>query len=119
MTETDYFGRLEMRVCRELAGVRQQELRGMWCDGFIPEEFAVVGQRCRMTGRVWVAWGGRRQECWTFALLLGGRTLGRDRVDWPAVLPAEDRTGWLSLDFNTKFMTIRPSAQYADSKPVT
>lgn len=119
MTETDYFGRLEMRVCRELAGMHQTELQWMWCDGFIPEEFAVVGQRCRMTGRVWVAWGGRRQECWTFALLLGGETLDRDCVDWAAMLPAGEFTGWLSLDFDNKSTTICPSAQYADPKPVT
>ena len=52
-------------------------------------------------------------------MLLGYTTLDRNRVDWAAMLPAEDYTGWLSLDFDTKFMTIRPSAQYADPKPVT
>ena len=50
--EHEYFGHLEMRVSRELAGMRQKELRYLWCDGFIPDEFRVVGRRCHIAGSV-------------------------------------------------------------------
>lgn len=116
MTEPEYFGRLEMRVSRELAGMRRPELRDLWCDGFIPEAFAVVGRRCRVGGSVWLAFGRGRQECWQFVMYLGP-SRPREAVDWAALLPAEDVTGWLSLDFGTKFMKVDPSGAYADGEP--
>lgn len=119
MTESDYFLRLEMRVTQELACMRRKEFRGMWCDGFIPESFTVVGTRCRINGRVWLAWGSQQQECWDFVLLLGDKTLVRERVDWEKMLPPEDVMGWMSLDFKTKFMTVRPSAAVSDQLPQT
>ena len=44
--------------------MRQRELRSLWCDGFIADAFEVVGERCRMTGQVWMAFGQERQELW-------------------------------------------------------
>ncbi len=115
LTEREYFGHLEMRVSRELAGMRQRELRELWCDGFIPDDFNVVGNRCRITGSVWVAFGQARQESWKFVLNLGG-TRSRDEINWATMLPAEDVTGWLALDFNTKFMKVNPLGARADGE---
>lgn len=86
-----------MRVSRELAGMRRKELRELWCDGFIPEDFTVVGSRCRITGSVWIAYGQERQESWQFVLYLGAAQ-ERDEISWSAMLPGEGVTGWLSLD---------------------
>ncbi len=108
-----------MRVTRELACMRRKDFRGMWCDGFIPESFGVVGSRCRINGRVWLAWSGERQECWDFVVLLGAATLVREQVHWEKMLPPEDVTGWLSLDFQTRFLTVRPSAAASDQLPQT
>jgi hypothetical protein len=102
-----------MRVTRELAGMRDRELRSWWCDGFIPEAFEVVGERCRITGKVWMASGPRSQEIWSFAVYLGPAR-SRDGIDWPTVLPADDMTGWLSLDFETKLMKVNPFAWHPD-----
>jgi len=117
MTEREYFAHLEMRVCRELNGLRQKELHGFWCDGFIPEEFSVVGVRCRMSGFVWIDNGSGKQERWELMLLLDNKTLVREEIDWAQFLPAEDVTGWLSMDFQTRFMKICQLAAHPDHEP--
>ncbi len=116
MTERDYFGHLEMRVSRELAGLRQRELRSLWCDGFIADAFEVVGERCRVSGKVWMAFGQQRQELWNFVVYLGSAR-PREQIDWTELLPAEDVTGWLSLNFETKFMKVNPFVTRPDSEP--
>jgi hypothetical protein len=62
VTETEYFGHLEMRVSRELEGMRQPELRGWWCDGFIPEKLVVTRSGSHVAGRAWVDAGKRASE---------------------------------------------------------
>ena len=79
MTEYEYFQNLEFRVCRELAGMQDDALRDWWCDGFVPDAFDVVGERCRITGRAWIGRDG--QTCWQFVLYLG-RARPRDQIDW-------------------------------------
>jgi hypothetical protein len=116
LTEREYFGHLEMRVSRELAGMRQRELQSLWCDGLIAEAFEIVGERCRMTGQVWMAFGQQRQQPWNFVVYLGPAR-SREEIDWAAMLPREDVTGWLSLDFQTKFMKVNPFAADSDSEP--
>ena len=117
MTEGDYFKHLEMRVCRELAGMREKSLWRLWCDGFIPEDFEVIGQRCRMSGRVWMGLGNRDQACWTFVLHLGAAT-PRESIDWASKLPGENATGWLRLDIETQFMKICPEDARPDGDPM-
>jgi hypothetical protein len=116
LTERDYFGHLEMRVSRELAGMRQRELQSLWCDGFIADAFEVVGERCRMTGQVWMAFGRARQEPWNFVVYLGPAR-SRQEIDWAAMLPGEDVTGWLALDFDSKFMKVNPFVTHPDGEP--
>jgi hypothetical protein len=117
MNESDFFQSLEARVTRELAGMRQKELTSLWCDGFIPDDFIVVGKCCNISGRVWIGVGSERQECWSFVLHLGGDTLIREEIDWPKFLPDPNVTGWLSMDSKTKFMKIRPTVAYPDLEP--
>ena len=114
MTETEYFDHLEMRVSRELADMRQRELSRWWCDGFLPEKFVVTRSGSHVGGRVWMDDGSGNQALWNFVLLLGPSTGGRGEVEWAELLPAEDATGWLFLDFERQFMKVKLSAAYAD-----
>ena len=117
MTEAEYFGHLEMRVSRELAGMRREELRRMWCDGFLPEKFVVTGSGSHVAGKVWMDDGRGHQSLWNFVLLLGPSRVERAAVEWAELLPVEDTTGWLYLDFERRFMKIKLSAAYADRAP--
>ena len=110
MTEQEYFGRLEMRISRELAGMREEHLHGMWCDGFLPEKFVVTGSGSHVAGRVWMANGHGNQSLWNFVLLLGRTRVPRADVDWSAYVPAEATTGWLYLDFGRRFLKVKLSA---------
>jgi hypothetical protein len=113
VTETEYFDLLEGRVSSELSGMRQRELRGWWCDGFIVEKFVVTRSGSHVAGRVWLDPGNGDQALWNF-VLLGPRPMNRDEVQWAELLPAADATGWLFLDFERKFMKIKLSAAYPD-----
>jgi hypothetical protein len=115
VTEDQFFRHLEMRVSGELAGMRQKELRSLWCDGFTPDDFQIHGERCRFIGRVWLVFG-QREEQWQFVLYLGPAR-PREKIDWAALLPAKDVTGWLALDFETKFMKVNPQAAHAGGEP--
>jgi hypothetical protein len=115
LTQRHYFSHLEMRISGELAGMRQRELQGWWCDGFIPDAFDVVGKRCRITGKAWMALGRERQELWDFVVHLGPAR-PREQIDRAAMLPPDDVTGWLSLDFETKFMKVDPFVAHPDGE---
>jgi hypothetical protein len=64
---------------------------------------------------VWISFGNTNQERWQFVLYLGPAR-ARESIDWAAMLPAEDVTGWLSLDFETKFMTVKPLEAHVDGE---
>ncbi|MDB5319250.1 MAG: hypothetical protein JWN40_881 [Phycisphaerales bacterium] len=113
MTESEYFGYLEMRISRELAGMARADLRGWWCDGFLVEKFVATGKGCHVAGRVWMD-GSGAQTLWNFVVLLGPFIVEREAVQWSGLLPAEDATGWLSLDFENRFMKIKPYAASLD-----
>lgn len=118
MTEPDFWPHLEHRVCREFSGLRDTSLRALWCDGFLRHTLHTdtpLGPR--ITGHTWLARGGSWQEEWDFTLLLPPQTRTLDDIDWLALLPADDVTGWLALDPPNKTMTINPRAAYPDPPP--
>ena len=45
-----------------------------------------------------------------------GKARPRDEIEWPALVPAEDVTGWLSLNFDTKFMKVNAFGAYSDDE---
>ncbi|RIK64341.1 MAG: hypothetical protein DCC64_04175 [Planctomycetota bacterium] len=74
---------------------------------------------------------GQRQQQWDFSLLLGGHwrrhrftqgvsertdscviianvALEHAAVDWAALLPPEDLTGWLVMAFQRRHLTVNP-----------
>ena len=120
VTDREYFIALEYRVCRELAGMRDKQLRTVWCDGLLPDPQIEISRRHRrVTGKVWIGFGGSHQELWDFHLLLGPIVKDRQQIDWSALLPPDEVTGWLSMDFEKKLMTLRPYAIYPDILPST
>jgi hypothetical protein len=58
--------------------------------------------------------GGGTQTLWNFVVLLGPSIVEREAVQWAGLVPAEDATGWLSLDFENRFMKVKPSAALPD-----
>jgi hypothetical protein len=110
--EADFWSRLEYRISREFAGFEDRRLRAIWCDGLVADEYEPDGARPCIRGRAWCGPGG--QERWTFTLLLGSAVDDRNTVDWSALLPADDVTGWLIPEPHEETMTIDPSSAYPD-----
>lgn len=113
MSEADYWVSLEYRVCRELAGMPENHLRCLWCDGFVPALYLLDGSMPRITGRAWIC-NGRRQAEWDFTLLLPHPVKSWDEVDWASLLPPEDVTHWLAVDQRGKRIEIDPAAAVPD-----
>jgi len=108
VTEADYWAQLERRVCRELAGMEENALRFLWCDGFIPEEYAFNDAIARITGRAWIC-NGPQQEQWEFTLIFDRAVGAREDIPWEALLPPDEVRGWLALDRSERRIRIRPS----------
>jgi hypothetical protein len=105
MDEAEYWKRLEFRVCRELEGMRDNQLRFLWCDGFNPEEYLTDDGSPRITGRAWIC-NGPRQDEWGFTLTLPRRVASRDVIDWQTLMPADNVTKWLTVDQKSERIQI-------------
>jgi hypothetical protein len=109
VTESDYWGRLEYRVTSELAGIDEYRRLGLWCDGFIPDVYELEVDVPQVSGTAWVC-PGQDQQAWRFALLLPARCMGREAINWASLLPADDETGWLTLDLEGRYLEVEPGA---------
>jgi hypothetical protein len=115
MNESDYWQHLEFRVCQEFAGLVANNLRFLWCDGFIPEKYLLDAPTPHIAGRAWIGSNGStHQEEWEFTLLLNKQFSSRFEIDWDALLPPARVTRWIAADPHKKRMEIDPSAAVAD-----
>ena len=112
MTEDEFWPRLEFRVSAEFRGMEEDALRFLWCDGFVPQDYALDGPVPAIRGRAWI---GNRQEEWGFVLLLPPGEMDRSSFDWSCLLPAADVTGWLSADPLGRRLEIEPAAARPDN----
>jgi hypothetical protein len=109
MEEAEFWGKLEYRICREFAGMRENRLRSLWCDGLIPVQYLLHEQSPRIEGRVWICKGSSQYE-WTFTVILPHSVSARDEIPWAALVPSEEVTRWLALDQDAKCIEIEPAA---------
>ncbi|WFE47970.1 hypothetical protein [Verrucosispora sp. WMMD1129] len=106
MDEQDFWVRLEFRICAEFRGFEDQHLRWYWCDGLVAEQYELLSAEPFIRGRAWCGPGG--QERWRFVLRIGRGPRTRAEIPWPALLPSEQATGWLSADRRRRTMLISP-----------
>jgi hypothetical protein len=107
--EADYWVSLEWRVGSEFAGMPQNHLRFLWCDGFIPEQYLLDGPVPCITGRAWIC-NGSLQEEWSFTLFLNQAVGSPKDIEWERLLPPEGVTRWLAVDLTGKRVEVEPSA---------
>ena len=113
MTEPEFWAALERRLSREFAGMDDRALCFLWCDGFIPEEYALTDPSPQISGRVWIG-KGPRQDRWRFSLILDRPAASREAVPWAALLPSEQATGWVSVDLARGHLRLTPSGTVAN-----
>lgn len=113
MEESEFWTKLERRICSELAAMSDPTWRSWWCDGFRP--WIVDHKKREVTGRVWMVHGMNQQD-WGFRLSLRKLSTGTEQVDWAALLPAENETCWLKMDLNKEHLTIEPELARPDPR---
>ncbi len=110
MTEQQFWEKLEMRVRREFAGLKDNQLCRLTCDGFSARTFFPHEDGTRIVGQVWTLCGGE----WDFELIVRRRIEAWEDVRWDELLPADDMTGWMSVDLERKVLKIDSAAAYPD-----
>lgn len=113
MSETEYWGHLEYRVCHEFSGMPGKQLRHFWCDGILPCEYKLNEPSPRITGRAWIC-DDQEQENWEFTLFLFKPVASQSEIDWEALLPPRNTTRWMSLDIARKYIEFEPAAAVPD-----
>ena len=108
--EADFWKRLEFRISAEFAGFADRRLHFYWCDGLVPDEYALVGVERRIGGNAWC--GSSGQERWRFTLVVGQDVKSHEQIDWAALLPGDRLTGWLTPDPKKKTLRIDPLSGY-------
>ena len=58
MTEEEFWGKLEWRICVELGEIPNVTLRHLWCDGILGETISTQNGRTYIVGVAWIL-GGR------------------------------------------------------------
>ncbi len=113
INESEFWLRLEFRLGSEFAGMRNNHLRFLWCDGFTPQRYALDDDPLCITGQVWIC-SGQRQEEWEFTLFLPPALRSQGGIDWTTLLPPENVTRWLAIDLRGKRIQIEPAAAVTD-----
>lgn len=112
MEEQEFWRRLEFRIGAEFQGFADKTIRYHWCDGLVAEEYDFGAAPPQIRGFAWC--GGTGSEHWRFTLFLAPETRSRAAIDWSALLPADESTGWLLPDTQEKSMSIDPLHGYPD-----
>lgn len=107
--EAKFWHDLQVRVCRELAGIATSGRTGLWCDGFSAEQFEFEAKP-QISGHVWIGVGPREHEKWRFTIVVNQSVADREAIDWAGLLPPNESTGWLRVDSIGRRMAIEPGA---------
>jgi hypothetical protein len=109
--EEDYWKSLEFRICRELSEMPDDCLRFLWCDGLIPDDSILNCRSPSITGRAWIC-HDRQQDQWQFRLFLNKGVSSREGINWLSLLPPENVTRWLAINFRAQqIQIVRLAAQ--------
>jgi hypothetical protein len=106
--ESDFWPDLEHRLSRELSQLEDNNLRFLWCDGFLPEETRTEAGFAWITGTAWIEGAGDNR--FKFRLRVGPEGTARPdpHSDWSRLLPEENSSGWFSIDLKLRTLEIYP-----------
>lgn len=108
MDEKTFWWALELRVARELSGLRKRHLGALWCDGISPGIYLLAHQPPRIEGAAWI--GYDETVPWHFTLLLPGPVRSLEEIDWSSLVPPDDGACWLGLDESRRVLHVEPAA---------
>ncbi len=107
MTESDYWLLLEYRLSREFPRLGMNELRFLWCDRLRADHVSSDGGSDWISGTALISEDdGRSFVDYRFRLRLGRSPVQRSGINWEAMLPGEETSGWLSVDGGQKMIEM-------------
>ena len=108
ITESKFWTRLEYLVSEELQSQRENDLRFLWCDGFVVEGQTHDEGADWLLGVAFVSEDdGRTFEHYRFRVAVDTADGGPNGINWHAMLP-DTTVRWLVVDRAQKRMEIRP-----------
>lgn len=97
---------LEFKMSRSLKHHPNKFLNRFWCDGIIPDVYAVVSTRPAVSGRIWIV-EGQHQMKWSFRLLLGLEPERLQGLNERSLAPDELSLSWFHLDLESQHVEMR------------
>jgi hypothetical protein len=104
MTEDEFWPALEFRICRELSGMDDKVLSGMWCDGIRGDIVRPEAGPVYMYGTIYI--GKTGQTAMEFRMTLPDNIASKDDIVWSKLMPPEDMTAWLSVDYSKRKLVM-------------
>lgn len=114
LDEPTFWWKLEYRLCGEFWGMPTKDLRRLWCDGIEPTDYHLTDQSPSITGRFWLGIGPDLQEKWWFTLLLPKPVSSRENIDWATLLPPDNVTKWIAVEWDQRHIEIDPAVAVPD-----
>ncbi|MBW8728124.1 MAG: hypothetical protein JF625_23640 [Inquilinus limosus] len=103
----EFWLHLEHRISREFSASRDNSIRFLWVDGFVPGSIEPQLDRNRVLASAWVEGDRRMNYICRVTLLLDAVAAEAFRSnDWRKLVPAEDVHGWLSVDKAASHITV-------------
>jgi hypothetical protein len=103
----EFWLRLSRRICRELSASRDNGIRFLMMDDFVPGSIEPELNQNRVLASAWVYGDSRMSGICRVTLLLDATAAEAFRSnDWQKLLPDEDVHGWLSVDKAARHITI-------------
>jgi hypothetical protein len=100
LTEAEFWPRLARRINAELRAARDQTIRFLWLDDFIPDTLWPAPEQGKMLVLAFVSEDdGKSFVEYRVCLHLGPAAVERYRKrDWSGLLPQSDAAGWCTID---------------------
>ena len=96
---------LEFHLCRTLDNIKDEKLKGFWCDGVSPDSFVDLTERKIET----TAWLGKTgQDKYFMVIWLGNCSIKQLKNDESLIdcIPSEELIDWLIINTQEKTIEI-------------
>ena len=105
--DSEFWPRLARRITRELSVSRDNNLRFLWVDDFVPGTLEVQLDQRVLLARAYVDEGDRKYFSYRVTLHLSAAAAeAYHRADWSRLMPPADSTNWLRLNRDEKEIDI-------------
>jgi hypothetical protein len=103
----EFWLHLEYRISREFSASRDNGIRFLGVDGFVPGAVEPQLDQNRVLASAWVNGDHRMDGICRVTLFLDAAAADAFRSDdWRKLVPAEDAHGWLSVDKAASHITV-------------